>query len=565
MPEILSLNNFHLAKNGVRLVYGDTTVYNLHLDQAIGGTITANRMSGNRGDVVTLYNNPSAGYSFDNYSVTGSTLTGVQIRFNREDIYVAPSFTHNVYNINLQQTTGGTITSDKSTGYYGDTVTLSNTPSEHYGFRDYSITGATLTGNQFTINESNVTAKANFSAWPVRNVSVQQRTGGTIASNKSTGYDGDVVTLSNTANAGYTFTNYNVTGATLTGNQFAFNGGNVTAQGAFNHNVYNLTLQQTSGGTITADKTTGYYGDTVTLSNTANSGYEFSGYSVTGATLTNNKFKFSESNVTAQGNWLNYNPLNLPPYTIRLKYKSGVTPTFAKNTSSVQVSQNPNVWDVTHENNSWRFLFYNQTTQITGLIEVLGANSTNISSMQGMFQRCRALSSVALFDTRNVVDMDTMFDDCSALITVPKFNTSNVKSMDFMFCQDNDAEGALTSVPLFDTHNVSSMEYMFTRCHNLLYIPEFDTSNVVNMNHMCTDCHSISAVPNLNLDKVRAMDYAFAGCYVVQTGALNLYNKASSKPNITHHSNTFYYCGSDTRTGSAELAQIPASWGGTGA
>jgi len=302
MPEILSLNNFHLAKNGVRLTYGDTTVYNLHLDQAIGGTITANRMSGNRGDVVTLYNNPSAGYSFDNYSVTGSTLTGVQVRFNREDIYVAPSFTHNVYNINLQQTTGGTITSDKSTGYYGDTVTLSNTPAEHYGFRDYSITGATLTGNQFTINESNVTAKANFSAWPVRNVSIQQRTGGTIASNKSTGYDGDVVTLSNTADTGYTFTNYNVTGATLTGNQFAFNGGNVTAQGAFNHNVYNLTLQQTSGGTITADKTTGYYGDTVTLSSNVEQGYIFEGYEITGSTLTGNQFKFNTNDVTVKGN-----------------------------------------------------------------------------------------------------------------------------------------------------------------------------------------------------------------------------------------------------------------------
>ena len=303
MPEILSYNNSILFKNGYKLVYGNDTVYNLHLDQAIGGTITANRMSGNRGDVVTLYNNPSAGYSFDNYSVTGSTLTGVQVRFNREDIYVSPSFTHNVYNINLQQTTGGTITSDKSTGYYGDTVTLSNTPAEHYGFRDYSITGATLTGSQFTINESNVTAKANFSAWPIRNVTVQQRTGGTIASNKSTGYDGDVVTLSNTANAGYTFTNYNVTGATLTGNQFAFNGGNVTAQGAFNHNVYTITLSQQTGGTITANKTTGYYGDTITLSNTANVGYTFNSYSITGGVLTGNQFKLTGSNVTIKPNY----------------------------------------------------------------------------------------------------------------------------------------------------------------------------------------------------------------------------------------------------------------------
>lgn len=526
MPEILSLNNFHLAKNGVRLVYGDTTVYNLHLDQAIGGTITANRMSGNRGDVVTLYNNPSAGYSFDNYSVTGSTLTGVQVRFNREDIYVAPSFTHNVYNINLQQTTGGTITSDKSTGYYGDTVTLSNTPAEHYGFRDYSITGATLTGNQFKINESNVTAKANFSAWPVRNVSVQQRTGGTIASNKSTGYDGDVVTLSNTANAGYTFTNYNVTGATLTGNQFAFNGGNVTAQGAFNHDVYNLTLQQTSGGTITANKTTGYYGDTVTLSSNIEPGYLFEGYSITGSTLTGNQFKFNTNDVTAKANIIEQEPL--APLTIRLKYKQGTKPKFSKGVG-VLYNAEQNIWDLTYNDTNWKDLLDEQTN----LIEVLSANTEGVWNMANMFLHCTALNTVQLFDTKDCVNMASMFYGCSSLSSVPLFNTSKVSTMARMFYNCF----ALSSVPLFDTSNVEPIGLMFMNCTALTSIPLYNTNKVTTMDRMCCNC------------------------YNVQSGALALYQQASTQANPpSDHTLTFYNCGVSSRTGSAELAQIPSDW-----
>ena len=68
--------------------------------------------------------------------------------------------------------------------------------------------------------------------------------------------------------------------------------------------VHNVYLNQTVGGTITANPLTGYSGDMVTLSNTANANYEFDSYSVTGATLTGRKFTFEDSDVTAQGNFI---------------------------------------------------------------------------------------------------------------------------------------------------------------------------------------------------------------------------------------------------------------------
>ena len=45
----------------------------------------------------------------------------------------------------------------------------------------------------------------------------------------------------------------------------------------------------------------------------------------------------------------------LPPYTIRLKFTEGVTPTFSKGTG-VQVSSSPNVWDLYHQANRWNNL-----------------------------------------------------------------------------------------------------------------------------------------------------------------------------------------------------------------
>ena len=55
----------------------------------------------------------------------------------------------------------GSMTAFPMSGFSGTQVTLSNTPNPNYNFTGYSVTGATLTGNQFTLN-NDVTAKANY-------------------------------------------------------------------------------------------------------------------------------------------------------------------------------------------------------------------------------------------------------------------------------------------------------------------------------------------------------------------------------------------------------------------
>mgnify|MGYP003288183421 CR=1 FL=1 len=217
--------------------------------------------------------------------------------------------------------------------------------------------------------------------------------------------------------------------------------------------------------------------------------------------------KFNNRTLIYNNRWLNETmiPIVLPSYTIRLLYKDGVTPTFVKGTG-VQVSESPNIWDLTYNNNDWSELLSLEED----LLEVLGANTSNVTNMALMFNWCRSLRSVALFDTSNVTNMGGMF----------------------AYCQD-----ALTTVPIFDTSNVTNMGGMFIYCTVLTTVPLFNTSKVKHMNNM------------------------FRNCINVESGILALYQQASTQTTPpAEHSETFWDCGIDTVTGAAELAQIPSDW-----
>lgn len=145
-----------------------------------------------------------------------------------------------------------------------------------------------------------------------RYIYLTQTTGGTISANKLSGMSGEIVSLSNTPSAHYVFLNYNATGATLTGNQFEITNNNVSVNGTFSAEPQRrLTLLQQAGGTITANKTYGYSGETATLSYTANSDYYFNGWSTTGGSLNGNVFTWGDADSTAKGNFVGLNPSKL--------------------------------------------------------------------------------------------------------------------------------------------------------------------------------------------------------------------------------------------------------------
>ena len=147
-------------------------------------------------------------------------------------------------------------------------------------------------------------------------------------------------------------------------------------------------------------------------------------------------YTFDNKIMTLDGKWMEQPSAppvpppgpSLPSYTIRLKFTEGVTPTFSNGTG-VQVSSSPNVWDLTYENTAWNVLLRNQTD----LLEVIDANTTNVTNMSGMFYSCTSLTTVPLFDTSNVIRMATMFYDCRSLTSIPLFDTSSATIMSSMF------------------------------------------------------------------------------------------------------------------------------------
>ena len=199
----------------------------------------------------------------------------------------------------------------------------------------------------------------------------------------------------------------------------------------------------------------------------------------------------------------------LPSNTVRVRTSDGNAPNNEWGGSSFEtatlVSGTSDVYDVYKSGTDFSLLLY-ASTNVT---EVLGANTSNITNMQQMFNACSLLTNVPLFNTSNVTNISWMFHGCTLL----------------------------NNVPLFDTSNVTNISGMFYGCSSLTTIPLFNTSKVTNMFRMFTNCTN------------------------VQSGALALYQQASTQTNPpTNHDETFRNCGSNTTTGVAELAQIPSDW-----
>ena len=268
---------------------------------------------------------------------------------------------------------------------------------------------------------------------------------------------------------------------------------------------------------------------------------------------------------TDVNNWIhikvppNYNPLNLPPNTVRVRTNDGKVPKkdmqYGNTTyeTATLVSGTSDVYDVYKSGTDFRYLLY----MSSNVVEVLGANTSNVTDMRAMFENCESLTNIPLFDTTNVTVMSHMFDGCHYLTDVALFDTSKVTQMGGMFkgCS------RLSTVPLFDTSNVTNIDTMFQFCSSLTNIPLFDTSKVTTMNIMFQQCTSLTTVPLFDTSNVTNMNYMFSECRNVQSGALALYNQVSTQPNPpTNHYHTFYNCGINTTTGIAEYVRIPSDW-----
>jgi len=257
-----------------------------------------------------------------------------------------------------------------------------------------------------------------------------------------------------------------------------------------------------------------------------------------------------------------YNPLGLPPNTVRVKTSDGNVPFVSTRTSyetATLVDGTADVYDVYKSGNDFSYLLDSSVN----VIKILGANTKDIVNMARMCYGLTYLNEVALFDTSSAGNMSVMFANCTSLTSVPLFDTSNNESFASMFSTCR----SLTSLPAFDVSSCVGTFNICDYCSSIEVFPSFrNTHNITKLFTAFSGMTSLKALPDMqamfpNVTDVRS---CFKGCTGVESGIIDAYNYLSTKsPAVTNYSGCFTNCGRDTVTGAAELAQIPSSWGGT--
>lgn len=124
-------------------------------------------------------------------------------------------------------------------------------------------------------------------------------------------------------------------------------------------------------------------------------------------------------------------------------------------------------------------------------VEASGVDINDYYLTSGSYNDIRKyIKKIPLIDTSAVTNMSYMFDRCENLISIPQLNTSNVTTMSNMLYNCK----SLTTIPLIDTSNVTSIDYMFYRCENLISIPQLDLSKVSMVSKMFYSCSALTTL-----------------------------------------------------------------------
>lgn len=139
--------------------------------------------------------------------------------------------------------------------------------------------------------------------------------------------------------------------------------------------------------------------------------------------------------------------------------------------------------------------------------------------------------------------------------------TTNVYDVQNFMSSTNWNKTSLVKVLGANTEGVTSVYMLFSNCSNLTETALFDTSSVTDFKAMFNNCSSLTSIPNFPTDSATQCNAAFNATVNVESGALNMYQKLSSRiSDVSKYAGCFYNCGSNTTTGAAELAQIPSDW-----
>lgn len=186
------------------------------------GTVILSQATGIEGTEITLSNTPAIGWQFDSYTVIAEDGTTIVVENDKftlpaQNVTVTANYTIIDYSIDVGSVANGNVivtigSTVSSTANFGQIVTVTATPeSDYYRFNSFVVTAAdgtsiavNGTGNTrtFVMPAQSVTVSPVFDSKHTITVPTSIE-GGTLTSNVTSAFEGDIVTLTVTPSIKY--------------------------------------------------------------------------------------------------------------------------------------------------------------------------------------------------------------------------------------------------------------------------------------------------------------------------------------------------------------------------
>ena len=256
--------------------------YSINVVQPANGSVAASATSATAGTTIELTATPAEGYTLDYFTLDGERINGDTFIMPARNVDVSAVFTANAYSITVVQPTGGTVSASATSATAGTSVKLTANPAEGYTLDYFTLDGARINGNTFSMPARNVEVSAVFTA-NAYSITVVQPAGGTVSASATSATAGTTIELTATPAEGYTLDYFTLDGERINGDTFIMPARNVEVSAVFTANAYSITVVQPTGGTVSASKLSAFFGEAVELTAVPDEGYELSHYVVNGA------------------------------------------------------------------------------------------------------------------------------------------------------------------------------------------------------------------------------------------------------------------------------------------
>ena len=185
-------------------------------------------------------------------------------------------------------------TSSSFSGASSQEISFSSSSSKEFSSSSQIISSSSVSSS--SQNSSSSSSQEIIKTY--YDITILETKNGVVETSKTSACKGEEITITANPSVGYKVDTIKVNDQTISGNVFVMEEKAVTIKVTFVKELYKITKSTTTGGSITISTTTAYYGDTVTLTNSANAGYAFSSYKVDGKTQTASSFTMPAKNIT---------------------------------------------------------------------------------------------------------------------------------------------------------------------------------------------------------------------------------------------------------------------------